>query len=63
MPIEAEPRIDRNMYQLGCNLIGYFDDLEKEDAVKERGSVLVFLPGMPEIQALHAILNKSTIPK
>ncbi|XP_062974563.1 ATP-dependent RNA helicase TDRD9 [Elgaria multicarinata webbii] len=62
-----EPLIHPEMYKAAVALIQWFDELEiKEsgnkswkglDFVSERGSVLVFLPGLAEINYMHELLS------
>ncbi|XP_071961942.1 ATP-dependent RNA helicase TDRD9-like [Antedon mediterranea] len=58
------PQIDRQAYELVKRLLLHFDDMErKEQDVEEpnfpedRGSVLMFLPGKPEIETMDEHLN------
>ncbi|XP_063146460.1 ATP-dependent RNA helicase TDRD9 [Candoia aspera] len=62
--IIEEPLIHPEMYKAAVALIQWFDELEtKENGdrslefVSERGSVLVFLPGLAEINYLHELLT------
>ncbi|KAF1496730.1 ATP-dependent RNA helicase TDRD9, partial [Pygoscelis antarcticus] len=54
-----EPVIVREMYEVAVSLIQSFDELEmKSNSVtSERGSVLVFLPGLSEISYMHSCLS------
>ncbi|KAM6073675.1 ATP-dependent RNA helicase TDRD9 isoform 5-T7 [Chlamydotis macqueenii] len=60
-----EPVIVREMYEVAVSLIKSFDDLEmksnreknKLSVASERGSVLVFLPGLSEISYMHSCLS------
>ncbi|XP_072720878.1 ATP-dependent RNA helicase TDRD9 isoform X2 [Ciconia boyciana] len=54
-----EPAIVKEMYEVAVSLIQSFDELEmKSNSVKsERGSVLVFLPGLSEISYMHSRLS------
>ncbi|NXD76848.1 TDRD9 helicase, partial [Halcyon senegalensis] len=54
-----EPMIVREMYEVAVSLILSFDELEmKSNSVaSERGSVLVFLPGLNEISYMHSCLS------
>ncbi|NWT53599.1 TDRD9 helicase, partial [Erythrocercus mccallii] len=61
----GEPAIEKKMYQVAVSLIQSFDEFEKKsnrekktlsDTV-ERGSVLVFLPGLGEIRYMHSCLS------
>ncbi|NXQ13012.1 TDRD9 helicase, partial [Peucedramus taeniatus] len=60
-----EPVIEQKMYQVAVSLIQSFDDLEKRSSggkksfsgTLERGSVLVFLPGLGEIRYMHSCLS------
>jgi len=60
-----EPRIDHKTYSMAARLIAAFD--EKREIARFgryadtnlsicRGSVLVFLPGLEEIEAMHKVL-------
>ncbi|NWR50899.1 TDRD9 helicase, partial [Regulus satrapa] len=59
------PVIEKNMYQVAVSLIQSFDELEKRcnreknnlNDTLERGSVLVFLPGVGEIRYMHSCLS------
>ncbi|XP_066468396.1 ATP-dependent RNA helicase TDRD9 [Tiliqua scincoides] len=61
-----EPVIYAEMYQAAVMLIQWFDELEMKEAgvenhgmdfLSERGSVLVFLPGLAEINHMHELLT------
>ncbi|NXH30124.1 TDRD9 helicase, partial [Myiagra hebetior] len=55
----GEPVIEQKMYQVAVSLIQSFDELEKRSnsGTLERGSVLVFLPGLGEIRYMHSCLS------
>eukprot|EP00795_Rhopilema_esculentum_P002873 gene2873-1110_t len=67
----SEPEVSFECYQLAKNLIMEFDKREislqqLEDDAKfadKRGSVLVFLPGYPEIDAMHKHLEKVEVER
>ncbi|KAM6069356.1 ATP-dependent RNA helicase TDRD9 isoform 4-T4 [Theristicus caerulescens] len=60
-----EPVIVREMYEVAVSLIQSFDELEMKSnrekknlsIASERGSVLVFLPGLSEISYMHSCLS------
>ncbi|XP_071069675.1 ATP-dependent RNA helicase TDRD9 isoform X2 [Dasypus novemcinctus] len=62
-----EPVITKDIYEVAVALIQMFDDSEVEESgsktwsgahfVSERGSVLVFLPGLGEINYMHELLT------
>ncbi|NXI95215.1 TDRD9 helicase, partial [Psophia crepitans] len=59
-----EPVITRAMYEVAVSLIQSFDELEMKSngeknlsVTSERGSVLVFLPGLGEISYMHSRLS------
>ncbi|NWQ77822.1 TDRD9 helicase, partial [Columbina picui] len=54
-----EPQIAREMYGVAVSLIQSFDELEMKNnsVTSERGTVLVFLPGMNEITNMHSRLS------
>ncbi|KFW93053.1 Putative ATP-dependent RNA helicase TDRD9, partial [Phalacrocorax carbo] len=60
-----EPVIVREMYEVAVSLIQSFDELEMKSnrekktssVASERGSVLVFLPGLSEISYMHSRLS------
>ncbi|XP_017663142.1 PREDICTED: putative ATP-dependent RNA helicase TDRD9 isoform X1 [Lepidothrix coronata] len=58
-----EPVIKKNMYDVAVSLIESFDEFEmkrEENSLRdalERGSVLVFLPGLAEIRYMHSCLS------
>ncbi|NWU46058.1 TDRD9 helicase, partial [Hylia prasina] len=60
-----EPVIEKKMYQVAVSLIQSFDEFEKKSSREkknlsdtlERGSVLVFLPGLGEIRYMHSCLS------
>ncbi|NXC83618.1 TDRD9 helicase, partial [Cercotrichas coryphoeus] len=60
-----EPAIERKMYEVAVSLIQSFDEFEKRgnrekknlSDTLERGSVLVFLPGLAEIRYMHSCLS------
>ncbi|NXL79381.1 TDRD9 helicase, partial [Leptocoma aspasia] len=61
----GEPVIGQKMYKVAVSLIQSFDELEKRSNREkknlsdtlERGSVLVFLPGLGEIRYMHSCLS------
>ncbi|KAG9336632.1 hypothetical protein JZ751_002979 [Albula glossodonta] len=68
-PHADEPYISTEMYNVAVSLIQSFDELESKDqstrteregcsGLPERGSVLVFLPGLAEIQYMQDALAK-----
>ncbi|XP_039392316.1 ATP-dependent RNA helicase TDRD9 isoform X3 [Mauremys reevesii] len=60
-----EPMIDKEMYEVAVSLIQLFDELEMKESgenknlglMSERGSVLVFLPGLAEMNYMHELLT------
>ncbi|XP_021099398.1 putative ATP-dependent RNA helicase TDRD9 isoform X3 [Heterocephalus glaber] len=61
-----EPLITKDVYEVAVSLIQLFDDLEVKERgnkksgaqfVSERSSVLVFLPGLGEINYMHGLLT------
>ncbi|XP_053451665.1 ATP-dependent RNA helicase TDRD9 isoform X3 [Nycticebus coucang] len=62
-----EPVITKDMYEVAVSLIQMFDDLDMKESrnktwsgaqfVSERSSVLVFLPGLGEINYMHELLT------
>lgn len=63
-PKYDDPTIDQDTYELAVRLIFHFDNMEREEhgitdgsLPKERGSVLVFLPGLQEITTLDKLLR------
>jgi len=67
----SEPELSENCYRMAKTLIMEFDNAEVEaqgaqvrgEFAAERGTVLVFLPGFPEIDALHKHLEKIEIDR
>ncbi|KAM7375860.1 hypothetical protein PAMP_005626 [Pampus punctatissimus] len=65
-PHSDDPHISVQMYNLAISLIQSFDEMEgkdsskaeKDDGRSERGSVLVFLPGIYEISYMQEALSK-----
>ncbi|XP_007247621.3 ATP-dependent RNA helicase TDRD9 [Astyanax mexicanus] len=67
-PHPDEPNISADMYNVAVSLIQSFDEIEAKDqsrsaqdvsaSLPERGSVLVFLPGLAEIQYMQEALSK-----
>ncbi|XP_048340600.1 ATP-dependent RNA helicase TDRD9-like [Sphaerodactylus townsendi] len=64
--VVEEPLISKEMYQAAVSLIQWFDELEMResgmekqsfDLLSQRGSVLVFLPGLAEINYMHELLT------
>ncbi|XP_032919521.1 ATP-dependent RNA helicase TDRD9 isoform X2 [Catharus ustulatus] len=61
----GDPAIKRKMYEVAVSLIQSFDEFEKRSNrekknwgdILERGSVLVFLPGLGEIRYMHSCLS------
>ncbi|NXH56538.1 TDRD9 helicase, partial [Rhabdornis inornatus] len=61
----GEPAIKRTTYEVAVSLIQSFDEFEKRNNrekkylsdILERGSVLVFLPGLGEIRYMHSRLS------
>ncbi|KAM8737457.1 ATP-dependent RNA helicase TDRD9 isoform 2-T2 [Acanthopagrus schlegelii] len=68
LPHIDDPNIPVEMYSLAVSLIQSFDEMEGRDSSKadtgggmtssERGSVLVFLPGLHEIRCMQEALSK-----
>uniref|UniRef100_A0A671WD89 ATP-dependent RNA helicase TDRD9 n=1 Tax=Sparus aurata TaxID=8175 RepID=A0A671WD89_SPAAU len=68
LPHIDDPNIPVEMYNLAVSLIQSFDEMEGRDSSKadvgggmtssERGSVLVFLPGIHEIRCMQEALSK-----
>ncbi|ELK01250.1 Putative ATP-dependent RNA helicase TDRD9 [Pteropus alecto] len=62
-----EPVITKDIYEVAVSLIQMFDDLDMKESgnknwsgaqfVSERSSVLVFLPGLAEINCMHELLT------
>ncbi|XP_074250473.1 ATP-dependent RNA helicase TDRD9 isoform X1 [Saimiri boliviensis] len=62
-----EPVITKDIYEVAISLIQMFDDLDMKESgkkawagaqfVSERSSVLVFLPGLAEINYMHELLT------
>ncbi|XP_014646068.1 PREDICTED: putative ATP-dependent RNA helicase TDRD9 isoform X1 [Ceratotherium simum simum] len=61
-----EPVITKDIYEVAVSLIQMFDDLDMKESgktwsdaqcVSERSSVLVFLPGLGEINYMHELLT------
>nr|XP_025037376.1 ATP-dependent RNA helicase TDRD9 isoform X2 [Pelodiscus sinensis] len=63
--IFEEPVIAKEMYEVAVSLIQLFDEMEMKESgenkneglLSERGSVLVFLPGLAEINCMHELLT------
>ncbi|KAL8168901.1 UNVERIFIED_CONTAM: ATP-dependent RNA helicase tdrd9 [Gekko kuhli] len=64
--VVEEPLIHTEMYKLAVAMIQWFDELEMResgleqrylDLMSDRGSVLVFLPGLAEINHMHELLT------
>ncbi|XP_063255532.1 ATP-dependent RNA helicase TDRD9 [Prinia subflava] len=58
----GEPMIEKKMYQVAVSVIQSLDEFEKREKKSlsetlERGSVLVFLPGLSEIRYMHSCLS------
>uniref|UniRef100_A0A8C4GVH0 RNA helicase n=1 Tax=Dicentrarchus labrax TaxID=13489 RepID=A0A8C4GVH0_DICLA len=61
LPHTDDPHITVEMYNLAISLIQSFDEMEETGGGRtssERGSVLVFLPGIHEIKYMHEALAK-----
>uniref|UniRef100_A0A8C4NIM8 ATP-dependent RNA helicase TDRD9 n=1 Tax=Dicentrarchus labrax TaxID=13489 RepID=A0A8C4NIM8_DICLA len=58
LPHTDDPHITVEMYNLAISLIQSFDEMEGGRTSSERGSVLVFLPGIHEIKYMHEALAK-----
>ncbi|XP_029453911.1 ATP-dependent RNA helicase TDRD9 isoform X2 [Rhinatrema bivittatum] len=66
-----EPVISKEMYEVAVSLIQLFDDLEKEKesekqnrcSVAQPNSVLVFLPGLAEINFMHELLTNMVLKR
>ncbi|KAM5274365.1 ATP-dependent RNA helicase TDRD9 [Ctenodactylus gundi] len=62
-----EPMITKEIYEVAVSLIQMFDDLDRTESrnktssgtqyMSERSSVLVFLPGLGEINCMHELLT------
>lgn len=64
--VSDSPGISTEMYNLAVRLITAFDTLEAGgqqvvELPEERGAVLVFLPGLEEINTIHAMLHRDNI--
>lgn len=60
---DMNPTIYKETYELARNLVCHFDNLERQEQgitantmVKSRGTVLVFLPGLREIEEMEKLL-------
>ena len=61
---EVEPMISDTLYEVGRCLIESFDELDRIDhGPDNKGSVLVFLPGIFEIETFRNILSKESSSK
>lgn len=65
-----EPQISEKIYCLARELIKHFDHIDKQDSdmgqssqICDRGSVLVFLPGIFEIETMQRILKNDKCSK
>uniref|UniRef100_A0A671WK84 ATP-dependent RNA helicase TDRD9 n=1 Tax=Sparus aurata TaxID=8175 RepID=A0A671WK84_SPAAU len=58
LPHIDDPNIPVEMYNLAVSLIQSFDEMEGGMTSSERGSVLVFLPGIHEIRCMQEALSK-----
>ncbi|KAJ4435831.1 hypothetical protein ANN_18450 [Periplaneta americana] len=56
---EDDPGISELAYQIAVNLIKEFDGLEQRGNKTRKGAVLVFLPGIYEIEELYNLLNNA----
>ncbi|XP_050715032.1 ATP-dependent RNA helicase TDRD9-like [Eriocheir sinensis] len=61
-----DPGVSEEMFNLTVEMIKFFDEIEREDRrtstepVKKRGAVLVFLPGLVEIEKLMNMLARES---
>jgi HrpA-like RNA helicase len=60
---EEEPGITEHGYQVAVKLIREFDGLEQRGSKTKKGAVLVFLPGINEIEELYNKLQKTAQAK
>lgn len=60
---EEEPGITGHGYQVAVKLIREFDRLEQRGNKTEKGAVLVFLPGIYEIEELYTQLYRTASAK
>lgn len=58
---EDEPGISRCGYEVAVKLIREFDGLEQRSKKNEKGAVLVFLPGINEIEELYSQLHRTAL--
>ncbi|XP_069986926.1 ATP-dependent RNA helicase TDRD9 [Penaeus vannamei] len=63
--LPEDPGISENMFKLACEIVKCFDHVERQEEgirsaasfVKRRGAVLIFLPGLAEIEKLINLLS------
>ncbi|XP_047483544.1 ATP-dependent RNA helicase TDRD9-like isoform X2 [Penaeus chinensis] len=66
--LPADPGISENMFKLACEIVKCFDHVERQEEgirstaefVKRRGAVLIFLPGLAEIEKLINLLSNDS---
>jgi HrpA-like RNA helicase len=51
--LQDDPKFDINQIQIMLDLLYYIDKEEKEKGVDQRGSILIFLPGIAEINEVR----------
>jgi len=52
-----KPQIDEAGYETAIQLVKGFDCLENEGKFTQRASVLIFLPGIFEIEEIHRLME------
>lgn len=52
----SKPQIEESGYETAIQLVKGFDNLENEVKVTQRASVLIFLPGIFEIEEMHRLM-------
>lgn len=54
-----KPQIEQAGYETAIQLVKGFDSLENEKKLTQRASVLIFLPGIFEIEEIHRLMEDS----
>lgn len=56
-----KPQIEESGYETAIHLVKAFDEMEAQMNNQKRASVLIFLPGIFEIEELHRLMDNVMI--
>lgn len=56
-----KPQIDEAGYETAIQLVLAFDSMETKGVIKKNSSVLIFLPGIFEIEEMHRLMENEMV--